>query len=103
MVFLGWGVVGDFLTAWRSEQPHDGREVGAVRRRGGAQATSASHLKSAPLDAHTGAPSATVSPRHAPTYPKPLCLVPYGGPSGWAFSYERGTPVPRSESSGALR
>ena len=22
-----------------------------------------------------------------------LCLGPYGGPRGWAFSYERGTPV----------
>jgi len=69
MVVLGWGVVGDFLTARRSEQPHDGREVGAVRRRGGAQATSASHLKSAPLDAqahqaalfHQGTPQPTPS------------------------------------------
>ena len=33
------------------------------------RATSASHLKSAPLDAQRGAPSATVSPRYAPTYP----------------------------------
>ena len=23
-----------------------------------------------------------------------LCLGPYGGPMGWEFSYERGTPAP---------
>jgi len=26
-----------------------------------------------------------------------LCLGPYGGPRGWAFSYERGTPVGASK------
>ena len=40
----------------------------------------------------TGVPRAqqTASPQD-PT--AGLCLGPYGGPRGWAVSYERGTPV----------